>query len=178
MLMLDLCCGLGGASAAMRERGWTVITLDIDPVFKPDIVADLREWSWTGSQPDFIWISPPCTDFARDHLPWIKTDRAPDMSTARAAQRIVREVQPANWAVENVVGALRYFNPIFGPPRHMQRPYFLWGQFPPLGQPRIEGRRHKQSLSSARRADRALIPYTLSLAVALAVESQTVMELV
>lgn len=32
-LMLDLCAGLGGASAAMRERGWRVITLDADPAY-------------------------------------------------------------------------------------------------------------------------------------------------
>lgn len=29
-VMLDLFCGLGGASAAMRERGWTVIALPSD----------------------------------------------------------------------------------------------------------------------------------------------------
>ena len=35
MLMLDLCCGLGGASRAMRERGWEVVTVDIVPEFNP-----------------------------------------------------------------------------------------------------------------------------------------------
>lgn len=171
--MLDLCCGLGGASAAMRTRGWRVVTLDIDPQFKSDIVADLRSWSWQGEQPDLLWISPPCIDFARDHLPWITTSQPPDMSIALAARRHIDEIPARNWVVENVVGALRYFNPIFGPPRHMQRPYFLWGNFPALGRPRLDNRKHKQSYSSARAAERSRIPYALSLAVAVAIETQT-----
>lgn len=170
--MLDLCCGLGGASRAMRDRGWQVITLDIDPQFNPDIVADLCEWVYHGPPVDLLWISPPCIDFARDHLPWIKTDVLPDMSIARAARRHVDTIPARHWVVENVVGALRYFNPLFGEPRHMQRPYFLWGNFPPLGQPRISDRRHKQSYNSARRAERAQIPYAISEALALAVEGQ------
>jgi hypothetical protein len=32
-LGIDLCCGLGGASSAWRERGWNVLTLDYDPQF-------------------------------------------------------------------------------------------------------------------------------------------------
>ena len=175
MLMLDLCAGLGGASQAMRDRGWQVVTLDIDPRFDPDIVADVREWSWCGDRPDLLWISPPCIDFARDHLPWITTNGPPDMSIALAARRIVDETPAGAWVVENVVGALRWFRPVFGRPRHSQRPYFLWGNFPPLGQPRIAGRKHKQSYSSTQRAARSKIPYAISEALAVAVESQMVL---
>ena len=38
MLMLDLCSGLGGASKAMKERGWDVITVDVNPEFSPDVL--------------------------------------------------------------------------------------------------------------------------------------------
>lgn len=38
MRVLDLFSGLGGWSAAFRDRGHEVITLDIEPKFKPDIV--------------------------------------------------------------------------------------------------------------------------------------------
>ena len=93
-----------------------------------------------------------------------------------AEQRLADFPIPAqHWVVENVVGALRYFHPIFGPPRHMQRPYFLWGSFPPLGQPRIGTRKHKQSYNSARRAERAQIPYAISESLAIAIESQMVL---
>lgn len=175
MLMLDLCAGLGGASQPMRDRGWTVITLDNDPRFGCDITADLRDWTWRGETPDLIWISPPCVDFARDHLPWIATAGPPDMSIALAARRIIDQVQPRWHVVENVVGALRYFRPIFGAPRHSQRPYFLWGSFPPLGRPRIGDRRQKQTYSSRARAERAKIPYAIAHALAVAVESQMVL---
>jgi site-specific DNA-cytosine methylase len=175
MLMLDLCAGLGGASHAMRDRGWSVITLDNDPTFGCDVTADLRDWTWQGAQPDLLWISPPCIDFARDHLPWIVTTRPPDMSIVLAAQRIITEVQPRYWVIENVVGALRWFYPIIGAPRHSQRPYFLWGRFPPLGRPHLGIRKHKQSYSSSQRALRSRIPYAISSALAVAVEAQQVL---
>ena len=47
-LMLDLFAGLGGASEAMRRRGWEVVTVDNDPVFNCTVTADLAEWSWQG----------------------------------------------------------------------------------------------------------------------------------
>ena len=50
-LMIDLCSGLGGASAAMRERGWRVVTVDNEATFSPDVVADVREWRWEGEKP-------------------------------------------------------------------------------------------------------------------------------
>lgn len=69
MLMLDLCCGLGGASKAMKERGWDVITVDIDPEFNPTIVADLRTFHYSGPRPDLVWASPPCTEFSKYSMP-------------------------------------------------------------------------------------------------------------
>lgn len=171
MIMLDLCAGLGGASQAMRDRGWQVVTLDSDPRFGCTFTADLRYWQWQGDQPDLLWVSPPCIDFARDYLPWIVTDGPPDMSIVLAAKRIIDQVRPKFWVIENVTGALRWFRPVLGEPRHMQRPYYLWGYFPALGKPRI-GRRQKQSHNGYYRAERARIPYPLSLALAIAIESQ------
>ena len=54
MLMLDLGSGLGGASLAMKKRGWNVVTMDIDPRFGTDVVADMLTWSWRGERPDFV----------------------------------------------------------------------------------------------------------------------------
>lgn len=167
MLMLDLCAGLGGASQAMRERGWTVVTLDYDPRFGTDIVADLSTWRYEGPTPDLVWCSPPCTEFSRESMPWCRTGAMPDLTLLKAARRLVGEIQPRYWILENVRGAVPYL----GRPREIHGPFFLWGHFPRLGRPRL-AMRPKESYSSRQQAERAMIPRALSEAVALAVESQ------
>lgn len=170
MLMLDLCCGLKGASAAMKDRGWQVVTLDIDPRFRPDIVADVRGWSWNGERVELIWASPPCTEFARESMPWSRTGNEPDMSIVLGCQRIIDEARPTFWAIENVRGAVSWLAPYLGRPAFVNFPWFLWGFFPALSIPHIQS--NKEKLSSRRKEERARIPYRLSLALALAVENQ------
>lgn len=132
MLILDLCAGLKGASQAMKERGWQVITLDIDPRFKCDITADVREWHYPAEfpRPDLIWASPPCDEFARESMPWSKTGKTPDMSIVLACKRIIEEAQPKYYVVENVRGAINYFRPHFGNYRYHVGAFYLWGFFP------------------------------------------------
>lgn len=164
LLMLDICAGLGGASAAMLDRGWQVITLDNDPAFDCDITADIRTWSWQGRRPDLIWCSPPCDEFARESMPWCKTGVTPDMSLIRACQRIIKETRPRYWVIENVRGALPYL----GRPSARVVPFYLWGHFPPISL-NLKMRK-KESMSSTWAAERAMIPYPLSLAMATAIE--------
>lgn len=169
--MLDLFSGLGGASAAMLARGWDVVTVDVEPAFNCTVTADLSSWSYTGPAVDLVWASPPCTEFSRDHLPWLKGKfPPPSLDLVNAARRIIGEVRPLWWCVENVRGACRHFTPLFG---HHPRQYgqaFLWGDFPPAtARPRVKP--HKQRLSSKRRAERSAIPFEVSLAVAAACES-------
>lgn len=171
MLMLDLGCGLKGASAAMKARGWQVITVDINPAFEPDIVADLREWSYTGPRPDLVWCSPPCDEFSRESMPWSKTGNLPDMSIVLACKRIIDECQPRYWVIENVRGAGHYFEPIFGRVRAIYGPFYLWGFFPTPGDFRLIYRK-KESYSSKEKAARAMIPAQLSNALTEAIESQ------
>jgi hypothetical protein len=165
-LMLDLFSGTKQASAAMRERGWEVVCVDIDPALEPDIVADLKTWHWEGRRPDLIWLSPPCDDFAREFMPWTRTGRAPDLSLIKASKRIVKEAKPCFWILENVKGAIKYL----GQPVACLNPYFLWGFFPDLGIIKFE-RNKKERMSSRNKLQRAAIPYELSLAVALAIEN-------
>jgi hypothetical protein len=171
MLALDICCGTKSATAAMHSRGWNRITLDIDPLFEPDIVADVRGWSWTGARPDLIWFSPPCDEFARDWMPWVSFEGDPDMSIVEACLRIVEESKPRYWILENVQGALDILKPLIGEPRLKHKPYFFWGFFPDLGDVRPVLKK-KESMSSRDKVKRAMIPYEFSKALALAVESQ------
>jgi hypothetical protein len=166
--MLDLCCGLGGASSAFRDNGWEVITVDIDHEFEPVIVADIRELSGFElsriyGQFDFVWASPPCTEFCKRLLPWIKEEIEPDMSIYLAAKRIISEINPPFWAIENVRGAVKYF----GPTHQTIEPFYLWGNFPPIG---AKGIKHHKDLISAgnqkkRAALRACVPYQISKAM-------------
>jgi hypothetical protein len=167
LLCLDLCAGLGGASQAMRRRGWDVVTMDNDPRFGCDITADLTAWSWHGRRPDLVWASPPCTEFARESMPWCRTGAVPDLTLIQAVRRVVTACDPRYWVLENVRGAVHYL----GPPREIHGPFYLWGHFPPLGRPRLAMRK-KESYSSRQRAERAMVPAALSTALALAIESQ------
>lgn len=144
----------------MRDHGWTVITVDIDPRFGCTLTLDIRQWSYQGNQVDFIWASPPCNEFSREFLPWKRTGRPPDLTIYEAVKRIIGETHPRYWIIENVRGAVPYF----GQYQTVYYPYYLWGHFPPLHKIPIP-RRHKDSYSSSARALRSLIPYALSLEV-------------
>jgi len=67
---LDLCSGLGGASQPALDRGWRVIRVDIEPRFKPDVVADIRNLPLMPFGIDVLWVSPSCDEFARATLHW------------------------------------------------------------------------------------------------------------
>lgn len=127
--MLDLFAGLGGASAVMRERGWFVVTVELERSLRPDVVADVRRSPVRGEW-DLIWASPPCTEFSRSFLPWMRGKYPPpDLSLVEA---------------ENVKGAQSWLGPArWVSPRSdreteaavvgdRRNPVYLWGQFPPF----------------------------------------------
>jgi site-specific DNA-cytosine methylase len=170
-MMLDLFAGLGGASCAMRERGWDVVTVDNDPRFGCTHTADLAIWAYTGPRPDLVWASPPCTEFSRESMPWCRTGNAPSVELAKAAQRIISQADPDWWVIENVRGAVKWLTPFMGAPKASYGPFFLWGSFPPF---RATVRPFKEKLSSRQRAERAKVPECLSIALAEAVEGASV----
>jgi len=151
-VMLDLFCGLGGASAAMRERGWTVIGVDSRAELEPDVIADVRTYEYSGPAVDLVWASPPCVEFAKtDKRCWYPDAPAPSMELVDAALRIIAQVQPRAWLLENVRGARPWFRAHVGPgglklgaPVLQSPPLYLWGSPPPgLLLPSL-GRGHKE----------------------------------
>jgi hypothetical protein len=138
--MLDLFSGLGGASKVFRERGWKVIRVDIDDqhntLFEPTIVADICSWKPTPDlvgEIDFLWASPPCTEFSKYSLPWWrkKSHPEPSMACIDAVRSLVREIRPRFWILENVRGAHRWL----GPCRQAAGSFHLWGEFPRMKNP-------------------------------------------
>jgi site-specific DNA-cytosine methylase len=170
MLMLDLFSGLGGASKAMKERGWQVITVDIDPKFNPSIVADIREFHYDGDRPDLVWASPPCVEFTLTVLPrsWVKRKPNPDIALLKEAQRVIAEANPRYWVIENVRGAVPYFNAILGPVKKKVGNQYLWGEFPIFDTPPKLGKRYGWKTAT----ERAIIPKGISLALCLAIEHE------
>jgi hypothetical protein len=167
MLMLDICSGLGGASEPFRAAGWSVITVDVESRFDPTFVADVREFRHSGPRPTFVWCSPPCTEFARESMPWSRTGRAPDLSLVEACIRIIREARPYAWALENVRGAIAHIDRLESPEMGglpmsrfrlcMAGPVAVWSNLVPLGWPPAVPF-WKEKLSSKQRAERAKIP--------------------
>ncbi len=169
--MLDLFAGLGGASQAFAARGWDVVTVDNDPRFGCTHTADLATWKWGGARPDLIWLSPPCTEFSRESMPWCRTGKPPSLDLVLAGLRIVRECGPTWWVLENVRGATKYLNPLLGEPHQSHGPFFLWGEFPAF---ECQVKPFKERLSGKQRAERAKVPRALSEALAVACERASV----
>lgn len=163
--MLDLFAGLGGASRAMRARGWQVTTVELDPKFRPDVVGDVARLPIRG-QFDLIWASPPCTEFSRESMPWCKTGNPPSLELWQAAERAIAELRPRWWVIENVRGAVRW---VGRQPQRRIGPFYLWGRMPAF-KVRDLAHKPKESWSSSQRAERARIPMALSLALAEACE--------
>lgn len=166
--MLDLFCGYKGASEAMRRRGWLVETADIMASFNATYTVDLREWSCRGNV-DLVWASPPCQEFSRQTMPWTRARNPspPDLSLVEAAQRIIAEIGPRWWVIENVRGAIPYL----GKPVKKIGAYCLWGRFPDF---EASTTKRKESLSGWQKQQRAVVPYSISLALALACEREYV----
>jgi hypothetical protein len=181
MLVVDLFSGTGAATQAFVDRGHKVIRIDNNPKLKPDIVSDVRFLPLRGIKPDFVWASPPCTDFTT----WSRSNQLRDqaqgwpengLQLVAAACDAIAVLDPSAWAIENVRGAGKWL----GHETKRVGAWWLWGRFPPfdatvphkwqlLG-PTLAHRKLASGQSRARKS--AAIPYALSLALCMALERE------
>ncbi len=177
--MLDLGCGLGGASRAMRERGWRVIRVDWKDDVAPDVVADMRALPFRRFPVDLLWVSTSCSQFTVWRLPYrtaVRARRPIDLSVELAVREFIAQLGPRFWVVENVYASREWLTPIFGPVRWMSGSHVLWGNLPGL-LPQVHN--HGKALFArtgryrSRHLLRSVVPYELSLSLAIATERRS-----
>jgi len=115
MHTLEIFAGTRSFSKVAADRGHKTRTIDNDPRFGTDIVADIRDWSPGNHAYDVLWASPPCQGFSvavigrnwnHDGTP--KTDSARlAMKLAQRTLQIIRESKPRYWFIENPRAMLR-----------------------------------------------------------------------
>jgi hypothetical protein len=149
--MLDLFSGLGGASEAFLDHGWEVKRVENNPelslvpnteiidVQSVETMLKLgRQIGFTILPVDFVWASPPCTDFSNGYeSPKSRALRAGEnynpesaIELVKCTKRIIDMLNPRFWIIENVAGSVEYLEPILGKPRLIIDSIYLWGNFP------------------------------------------------
>jgi hypothetical protein len=172
-LVLDLCAGTGAASEPLLEYGFQRLLLDpycaVESTAQTRVVlSDVRSVPIESlGEPAVVWASPPCTEFSRCGLPWIRSTEAPDLSIVLACRRIIETLKPRVWCIENVRGSLPFLTPLLGSYRQVvSGRWFLWGNFSPLNVQIAYHEHNKEHLTSEARARRARIPSPLARAFA------------
>lgn len=156
-VLVDLFCGRGGWSKAAARRGWNCVGYDVEDLGYPwwlerracplDVAVIERHC------PSLVVASPPCEDFARFHLPWLRTVSRP--STALLEWSIsLRGRLSCPVVVECSLFAARHVKP-----QTRAGSFALWGDVPAL---LPEVARCKAAMSGTEPAKRAEIPEALA----------------
>lgn len=123
-------CGRGGWSKAFAAAGWECVGVDLVALGYPFtfIQNDVRDIPPAYLEEfDAVIFSPPCEDFARAHLPWLRGDFQPSATALGLLRWSVshcmqpcRLVECSRFASKHVPGAWLRDN------------YALWGDVPTL----------------------------------------------
>ena len=120
MKTIELFAGTKSFSKIAEKLGHKVFTTDYEDIDGQDLVADVRTLSAKDFpyKPDILWASPPCEGFSvasiganwegghRGYIP--KSDSARrSIELAQNAIRLIKELKPKFWFIENPRGLLR-----------------------------------------------------------------------
>jgi len=208
--VVDLWCGTKSATEIWKENGFIVISVDSNPDFEPTICKDILDvtaqeireavgrvnGSGEYTNPTFVWASPQCTWYSLTNMRW-NTHFDPEtkealtesavMINARVMHtlKIIQELDPVYWVLENPRALLRTMNFMKPYPRatvsycqyghDRMKPTDLWGRFPITWNPLLcslgapchvaAPRGSKEGANSPNVKDRvkaAMIPYGLT----------------
>lgn len=135
MKILELFCGTKSVSNVFKKNAWEVLTVDNNPVHKPDMcfdllnITDLDRAIIRRFKPDVIWASPPCTKFSiascSHHWFYHNGVLHPKNGGAIDARKLVlmmlsifRDCPDAIYFFENPRGMLRKMDIVKGISRH------------------------------------------------------------
>ena len=117
MQTVELFCGTKSFSNVAAARGFKTFTLDIEPAFSPDLCSSILRVTpeQLPRHPVVLWASPPCQAFsvAALHHNWHRdgTPKHPRVFDAlkvvRRTLRLIDEIRPDWWFIENPRGMLR-----------------------------------------------------------------------
>jgi len=189
LICIDLFSGLGGWSQAFLERGWKVITIDIERDFNPLLCCDIMDFnpSILPHRPTVILASPPCQKFSTNSITLNWRKRVPKdfgvviaIGLVAKALDIIFKKSPKYWVIENPRGMLRN---VLGKPKVTTyfrswgadnlKPTDIWGILPDIHWPvpesgwEADGTRKIDDSSLA-----AKIPYNLSKAICEGIERE------
>jgi hypothetical protein len=142
MKLLDVFCGVGGWTKGFHAEGWECTGVDIERFDYPGelIQADALTLSpgFVASF-DAVTMSPPCEEFARAWLPWLRGDHCPAQSALDLLFFSIGLCVSARRVVECSKFAARH-----APNARLCGSYALWGDIPEL-MPTLPATKEKKS---------------------------------
>lgn len=127
MNVLELFAGSRSIGKEAEKLGYNVFSSDLNEFEKIDYAVDILEFdiNKVPFKPDMIWASPPCTYFSvasigkhwnKDHTP--KSENALlGLKIIEKTIKIIKELNPKFWFIENPRGKLRKLEVVKGLPR-------------------------------------------------------------
>ena len=126
--LLELFKGTGSVGKVAKKLGFDVVSVDLDPIYTPEIETDILRWNYkkffTDSKfiPDFIWASPPCNTYSPLAYPLKERDpktAEPKSERAKIGTKIlhrtldiidyVKSLNPnVKYTIENPRGMMRF----------------------------------------------------------------------
>ena len=105
MRILELFSGTASFSRVCRFYGEAAFTVDIDPAFCPDMVADITKLRVADlpeafQHPDIIWASPPCEQYSRAKSRGIRKLEEADRNLQKTIE-LIKQLNPKYWFIEN-----------------------------------------------------------------------------